>query len=846
MRKLVGNLIFQRRKHHDIANHSEATEPGATIPAASTDRRHAMIQGKIRISFLMTMLLSVAAVVMFASLLLAFSRVSISLTEQSERLAAVSQRTANMITTARHERTAERVEQMQRAQGSLALAGDEIRDKLANLVETARVDGFIASFTDSILGYLEQFGFVDLPMAARHDRHGFLYQQFKETIELTMDDIAYANEAGTPSDFTGRLNDLIVYYETTTNARLIAYNSSISARLGSYNQVISLLGWACVAFFVGIVGLIFAIVYRPTEKVIMEALAQLRREQKRAEAADMAKSEFLANMSHEIRTPMNGVMGMAELLANTELNAKQKMFTDVIVKSGASLLTIINDILDFSKIDAGQMELDLAPFNLAEAIEDVSTLVSSRVAEKDLELIVRVDPKLPKMVTGDVGRIRQIVTNLMGNAVKFTEQGHVFVNVTPAAAAPMSGDEVAHTTRFRVSIEDTGIGIPQKDLQKVFDKFSQVDTSATRKHEGTGLGLSIASSLVRLMNGEFGVESVYGEGSTFWFEIELAVHEAETRERIPVDVTGSRILIIDDNAVNREILSEQMATWQFDHAAASNGEEGIALMKAAMRAGIPVDCIILDYHMPGMNGGDVVQAMRAEAMIANIPVIMLTSVEETAEGKAFSSLGIQAHLTKPTRSALLLETLIGVLEDARANKGAAVHAVGEVEPALPTSSQSLPHPAQRVEREATPPAVSKHTTQAGELDVLVCEDNQVNQIVVSQILQHAGVSYRIANNGKEGLSLFEKLSPSLVLMDVSMPQMNGLDATRAIREIEAKQDRHTPIIAITAHAIKGDMERCLEAGMDDYISKPVSPDALEAKIRKWLSADGRMRNASSA
>ncbi|MEM9278394.1 MAG: PAS-domain containing protein, partial [Pseudomonadota bacterium] len=307
-----------------------------------------------------------------------------------------------------------------------------------------------------------------------------------------------------------------------------------------------------------------------------------------AESAERAKSEFLANMSHEIRTPMNGVMGMAELLATTELDAKQSMFTDVIVKSGASLLTIINDILDFSKIDAGQMELDPAPFNLPEAIEDVATLVSAKVAEKDLELIVRVNPHLPNTMIGDVGRIRQIVTNLLGNAVKFTEKGHIYVNVE----GEVNENGMAN---LKFMVEDTGIGIPPEKCAQVFQKFSQVDTSATRKHEGTGLGLSIASSLVKLMGGQIHVESEVGNGSTFWFEISLPA-ESETRASrhvIPGDLSGARILVIDDNMVNRSILSEQMTAWKFDAAAASSGAEGLAIVDAVLSGGLKLDLVIL-------------------------------------------------------------------------------------------------------------------------------------------------------------------------------------------------------------------------------------------------------------
>ncbi len=595
--------------------------------------------------------------------------------------------------------------------------------------------------------------------------------------------------------------------------------------------------------------------------------AELTDAREQARKADHAKSEFLANMSHEIRTPMNGVMGMAELLVKTELDAKQKMFTDVIVKSGASLLTIINDILDFSKLDAGQMELDPAPFNLAEAIEDVATLVSSRVVEKDLELIVRVDPALPRTLIGDVGRIRQIVTNLMGNAVKFTEKGHVYVNVTE-----LSGATSENVKRLRFEVEDTGIGIPEEKCETVFEKFSQVDTSSSRKHEGTGLGLTIASSLVEIMGGKIGVRSQVGEGSVFWFEMELpADADSKKEKRVPVDVSGARVLIVDDNNVNRSILSEQMTAWHFDSAACVDGFEALAVMRAATMQGVKIDCVVLDYHMPGMNGGDVVKQMRAEDPLKDIPVIMLTSVDQTEDGKSFSSLGIQGHLTKPARSSHLLETIVSILHDngyQSTEKGSveipsrapgAVNEPAPVETRLAadvdlseqanedvevyeeTIATAAARPHESLEEHSMP--VAQRAPSNERVDVLVCEDNEVNQIVFTQILQNAGLTFRIAPNGKRGVEMMQEWSPAVILMDVSMPEMNGLQATAAIRAIEKDAGRHTPIIGVTAHAIKGDMEKCIEAGMDDYLSKPVSPDRLQEKINAWLDSIEDVRQA---
>ena len=793
-------------------------------------------------------------------------------------------------------------------------------------------------------------------------------------------------------------------------------------------------------------------IFIPLDVILVRMINRIREQTKfakseseRATIADRAKSEFLANMSHEIRTPMNGVMGMAELLIKTDLDHKQRTFADIIVKSGAALLTIINDILDFSKIDAGQMELDPAPFKLAEAIEDVATLVSSKVAEKDLELIVRIDPDLPEMYVGDVGRIRQIVTNLMGNAVKFTEEGHVLVDVNGSIEGEL--EEGKGTARLKVAITDTGIGIPQEKCDRIFEKFSQVDESATRKHEGTGLGLAISSSLVKLMDGEIGVTSEMGEGSTFWFEITLPVHGNRAKRRhVPVDVSGARILIVDDNEVNRAILAENMTAWKFDSAAASSGPEALAVMRAMASRGIELDCVVLDYHMPEMNGGDMALAIRRDEAIAKTPIVMLTSVDQTAEGKNFSSLGIQGHLVKPARSSLLLETIINVLQDARSENSETLEGiamarsigaqdVGEpliggsmrqsdrevihhheepsqeavepqapqepeapqeqavedikpqadvmpsalagtsrqteelhetrsapnsladiaalmgqdedrgpentdeedkalkAEPAMteateakpstsdtfvfnaldekpvaqaqegeaeidteadaaqPQSTQSVqpspatpaiaPRPslaglaadmearqqaddtqtvetetalssstaaeATEVEEEAA--EVTAETAPAGtgeqdtlqpveassRIDVLVAEDNEVNQIVFRQILQGAGFNFLIANNGKQAVELYQKHAPKVICMDVSMPVMNGLEATAEIRRLEAESVRHTPIIGVTAHAIKGDMENCINAGMDDYMSKPVSPDMFEEKVTQWFN-----------
>ncbi len=548
-------------------------------------------------------------------------------------------------------------------------------------------------------------------------------------------------------------------------------------------------------------------------EVLRRSQEALLRAKEAAESSNRAKSEFLANMSHEVRTPMTGVLGMTGLLLDMDLTDEQREYVKIIQSSGEALLAIINDILDFSRIEAGRLTIDPLSFDLGAAIDEVVALVSEKTEAMGIELIVRYGPEVPRRLVGDAGRIRQVIMNLVGNAIKFTHEGHIFINVDR-----LDGNE--EEAKICVSVEDTGIGIEAEKVSSIFDKFTQADGSITRRYGGTGLGLAISRQLVELMGGKMTVESTLGVGSTFSFTLTLPVdREAPIEASASGGLDGLRVLLLHRHDKVRAVLTEQLSNCGARATGLATGAAVISELHGAMEAGDPYSIAVIAFDVPDMTVEALGTLIKSDAKLRDTVLVMLTTLGQQGDAERLRAIGFDAYLTRPMRPSQLSDILSAVW-GVKQRGG-----VREVFVTRHTINESRAHE-----------AAAQHTPWRGR--VLVAEDNVVNQRAAARMLEVLGCTVDVVGNGREALEKLEAEFYDLVLMDCQMPEMDGYEATREIRRLEMKKGGHTTVIAMTAHALPGDREKCFEAGMDDFVAKPIRKELIAEVVDRHLPMAG--------